>query len=114
MLKLACILSVLLFLSYPSTASADSNSLHSVNVIEYKSLPLLGIRINGGAKYTNNKNIEVEIKSLKTDKSLLESMKIGFDPDLSNTNWRPYSEEVIKMQLNGEDGEKKIYVQLYL
>jgi hypothetical protein len=34
-------------------------------------LPLIGIRINAGAKYTNDRNIEVEIKSLKTDKSLL-------------------------------------------
>ena len=45
------------------------------------SLPLIGIRINNGAKYTNNKNIEVEVRSLKTDKSLLESMKIGFKMD---------------------------------
>jgi hypothetical protein len=75
-------------------------------------LPLIGIRINGGAKFTNNRNIEVEIKSLKTDKSLLESMKVGFDADLSSTSWQPYSEEALKIQLTGSDGEKIIYVQL--
>ena len=113
MLKLACIISVSLFFSYTSIASVKSNfSLHSEVEHEHKSLPMVGIRINGGAKFTNNKNVEVEIKSLKTDKSQLESMKVGFDPDLSNSNWKPYTEEIIKMQLPGEDGEKRIYVQL--
>ena len=111
MLRLACILSVSVFLSYTSIAYAHTNSFHPSKV-EHKSLPLIGIRINGGAKYTNKENIDVEIKSLKTDRSLLESMKIGFDPDLSNSNWQPYSEETIKIQLKGGDGEKRIYVQL--
>ena len=54
-----------------------------------------GIRINGGAKHTNHDIIEVEIKSLKTDKSLLESVKVGLDPSLSDSDWQPYSEESI-------------------
>lgn len=76
------------------------------------SYPLIGIRINGGAKYTNNKNIEVEIKSLKTDKGLLESMKVGLDPSLTSVAWQPYSEEILRLQLEGDEGPKYVYVQL--
>lgn len=89
-----------------------SESAHLHRMENNNMLPLIGIRINAGAKYTNDRNVEVEIKSLKTDKSLLESMKVGFDPDLSSTSWQPYSEEVQKIQLSGSDGEKSIYVQL--
>ena len=113
MLKLAYTLSVLLMFGVPSeTLSFSTPNFHSKTVSEVNALPLIGIRINGGAKFTNKKALEVEIKSLRTDKSLLESMKIGFDPELTTTNWQPYSEEIIKMQLTGEDGEKIIYVQL--
>ncbi len=114
MLKVACILSVSLFLSYSSIAHGESNAIYKSKVAQENNLalPLIGIRINGGSKYTNDKNIKVEVKSLKTDKSQLDSLKIGFDPDLSNSKWKPYSEQIFKMQLNGEDGEKRIYVQL--
>ncbi|MDZ7606698.1 MAG: hypothetical protein U5K79_14165 [Cyclobacteriaceae bacterium] len=76
------------------------------------SLPLIGIRINGGARYTNNRSIEVEIKSMKTDKGLLESMKVGFDPTLASVAWQPYSEEIFRLQLEGDEGEKVLYAQL--
>ncbi len=76
------------------------------------SYPLIGIRINGGARYTNNKSIEVEIKSMKTDKGLLESMKVGLDPSLESVAWQPYSEEILRLQLEGEEGEKNVYTQL--
>lgn len=113
MLKLAYILSVSIALSYIPIDSADGSSFdHFSFKNQPNSLPLIGIRINNGAKYTNNKNIEVEVKSIKTDKSLLEYMKIGFDPDLSGVEWRAYSEEILQMQLNGEDGIKTVYVQL--
>lgn len=114
MLNLACILSVSIFLSYSSIAAEDyyAPCFPKIEHENNLTLPIIGIRINGGAKYTKDKNIKVEVKSLKTDKSQLESMKIGFDPDLSNSNWEPYSEQIINMQLNGEDGEKRIYAQL--
>lgn len=113
MLKLAYILSVSIVLSYIPIAFADGNSFdHFSTERQPNTLPLIGIRINSGAKYTNKKSIEVEVKSIKTDKSLLESMKIGFEPDLSGYDWRTYSEEMIKMELNGEDGIKRVYVQL--
>ncbi len=76
------------------------------------SLPLIGIRINGGARYTNNRSIEVEIKSMKTDKGLLESMKVGFDPTLASVPWQTYSEDIFRLQLEGGEGEKVIYAQL--
>ena len=113
MLKLAYILSVSIALTYMPITNADGGLLnHTYKIKQPNTLPLIGIRINNGAKYTNNKNIEVEVKSIKTDKSLIESMKVGFEEDLSDEAWRPYSEEVLKMQLNGEDGAKRVYVQL--
>lgn len=114
MFKLGCILTISLCIGYSSIAAGNGNSAYSPkSIVENNtSLPLIGIRINGGAKYTKEKNIEVEVKSLKTDKSQLEAMRIGFDPDLSTSNWEPYSEQIIRMQLHGEDGEKRIYAQL--
>jgi len=103
----AALILVILFLTVTQSKAAKYKSNNSCS-----SLPLIGIRINGGDKYTNNPNIEVEIKSLKTAKSLIESMKIGFDQNLSNTSWQPYSEEIINLRITGEDGEKSVYVQL--
>ncbi len=112
MYRLTYILTISFFISYFSIASPTNSISYRYSEINYSFLPLIGIRINGGAKYTNNKFIEVEIKSLKTAKSLIESMKIGFDFNLSDSEWIPYSESVIKMQIEGEDGEKYIYAQL--
>ncbi len=113
MLKLTWLLLVSFFIIYTAEVSANSAEISLLNN-EYNitSFPLIGIRINGGSKYTNNENIEVEIKSLKTDKSLIEFIKIGFDPNLSDSEWQPYSEGKLKMQITGSDGEKRIYVQL--
>jgi len=77
MLKLAYILSVSIVLSYIPIAFADGSSFDHFSTERHpNALPLIGIRINSGAKYTNKKSIEVEVKSIKTDKSLLELMKI--------------------------------------
>ena len=91
-----------------------SNILGFVSLVNAASptLPLIGIRINSGARYTNNRSIEVEIKSMKTDKGLLESMKVGFDPSLASVSWQPYSEDIFRMQIEGDEGEKVIYAQL--
>lgn len=113
MTKLTTILSILVFCCYISAVSKEeSHSPIASFEHEINSAPLIGIRINGGAKHTNHDIIEVEIKSLKTDKSLLESVKVGLDPSLSDSDWQPYSEEIIKIQLTGEDGEKRVYAQL--
>ncbi|MCG8311423.1 MAG: hypothetical protein MI975_28805 [Cytophagales bacterium] len=113
MAKLVCILSVYISLSFVVAADLSGYASRKLNTDKNSlMLPLIGIRINGGAKFTNNKDIEVEVKSLKTDKSLIESMKIGFDPDLADAQWLPYSEDPLKMQLSGDDGEKRVYVQL--
>jgi hypothetical protein len=106
MRRIALILAIIFLSFYPS------ESTHLRRTENNYLLPLIGIRINGGAKYTNNRNLEVEIKSLKTDKSLLESMKVGFDPDLLSASWQPYAEEAMKIQFTGGDGEKTIYAQL--
>lgn len=79
---------------------------------ETVALPLIGIRVNGGARFTNNKIIEVEIKSMKTEASLIESMKIGFEPNLNDANWQPYAESAQKIEIPGGEGEKRIYAQL--
>jgi hypothetical protein len=106
MRKIALTLTVTSFLF--CFAESLSSAFAETNV----ALPLIGIRINGGDKYTNKRDVEVEIKSLKTDQSLLQSMKIGFSPDLSDASWQTYTEIPQQMRLQGGDGEKSIYVQL--
>ncbi len=100
---------ILIFLFLTGTRSEAL--FHKSNAAS-SSMPLIGIRINGGAKFTNNPNLEIEIKSLKTAGSLIESMKVGFDENLTGESWQPYSEEIVKLRITGEDGEKHIYVQL--
>lgn len=107
MLKGASILAILLF--FFQAASAFVPAVTNDAKI---ALPLIGIRINAGAKFTNSRTIEVEIKSLKTEPSLIESMKIGLHPELSDASWQSYTEGLIKLQLPDEDREHKVYVQL--
>ncbi len=107
MLRGANILAILIFFLHASLAivlAATSDAKIA--------LPLIGIKINAGAKFTNSRNIEVEIKSLKTDPSLIETMKIGLHPELTDVSWQPYDEGIVKVQLPDEDGEKRVYVQL--
>ena len=113
MIRLAYILLAIVFLNFTLKAEYDTNAESRNSIKErYLTLPLIGIRINGGAKYTNRQEVEIEVKSLKTDKSLIESMKVGFDSDLSKAQWMPYSEDPLKMQLRGDEGEKRVFVQL--
>lgn len=105
--KLAYTILITFFIPWVALQVDAESHLASAN-----SLPLIGIRINGGARYTNQREIEVEIKSLKTIKSLLASMKVGLDAELANEEWIPYSEEIIKFRLTGDDGEKRVYAQL--
>ena len=107
MLRTASILAIFLIFSNTSLANVSAKT-NEANL----TLPLIGIRINAGANYTNNRTIEVEIKSLKTDPSLLESMKVGFHPELTDVSWQPYAENTITIQLPEGDGEKRVYVQL--
>ena len=112
MFKLAYTIILTILLGYSQLATAG-NSISTYKLEQDpQNLPLIGIRINGGAKYTNRSEIEIEVKSLKTDKSLIESMKVGFSEDLSDATWKPYTEEVIKMRIAGSDGEKRVFVQL--
>jgi hypothetical protein len=103
---------IALTLTVTSFLFCFAESLSSAFAETNAALPLIGIRINGGDKYTNKRDVEVEIKSLKTDQSLLQSMKIGFSPDLSDASWQTYTEIPQQMRLQGGDGEKSIYVQL--
>ena len=112
MSRLSTILFFLVLSGFLCTVSGNVEPNHVSGSYGKEILPLIGIRINGGAKYTNNRNIEVEIKSIKTDKSLIESMRVGLKPDLSGVEWRPYTEDVIKLTVSEGDGEKRVYVQL--
>lgn len=76
------------------------------------SLPYIGIRINNGAAYTNNRKVTVEVKSIKSPDNLITEMQVGTDPRLANTPWQKYTREKISIELPGNDGEKVIYVRL--
>ena len=74
--------------------------------------PIVGIRINGGQKYTNHSTVQVEIKSLKLADSLIVEMKIGVDPELNGSEWIKYSPDKNSVKLSEGDGDKTIYAQL--
>ncbi|MFW5759808.1 MAG: hypothetical protein ACOCXH_02370 [Cyclobacteriaceae bacterium] len=74
--------------------------------------PFIGIRINDGEKYTRNTAVIVEIKSLKIDAQLIESMQVSNDPQPDDQGWIKYSEEPFNYHLPAEDGIKTIYVRL--
>ena len=74
--------------------------------------PIIGIRINGGVKYTNNTTVSVEVKSLKLPDSLIAEMRVGTMPDLTSSEWKTYSTAKFDLTLTGGDGQKLVYAQL--
>ncbi len=74
--------------------------------------PIVGIRINGGQKYTNNTQVSVEIKSLKLADSLIVEMRVGTDPNLNDASWVNYSTDKFNLTLSEGDGIKTVYAQL--
>ena len=90
------------------SSAAYSGTIHS----NPKSLPYLGIRINNGARYTNKRSVQVEVKSMKSAGNLIDEIQIGTDPELNNTPWQPYTKAKINIELKGDDGEKIIYARL--
>ncbi len=104
---LVCIFCAIL--SIPQSAKtgvATGIDMHSALV------PLIGIRINGGARYTNNSVVEVEIKSLKTADELIAEMQVGTDPELQNDKWQPYTRDKLTITLPAGDGEQYVYARL--
>ncbi len=90
----------------------NTDLLEHTNTEFHKFLPLIGIRINDGARFTNNTTVEVEIKSMKTPDNLIAEMQIGLNANLSDVKWQPYSTDKIKLQISPGDGEKTIYARL--
>ena len=80
--------------------------------IVHAALPLIGILINDGNKFTNTREVTVKIKSMKNAGSLMESMQIGVKEDLSDVDWQTYSENPKAITLPSGDGEKYIFVRL--
>lgn len=74
--------------------------------------PLIGIRINNGAPYTNKRVVQVEIKSIKSPDNLITEMQIGTNPELKDAPWQTFTRTKIDIKLPGDDGEKKVYVRL--
>ena len=96
-------------LSFSSITVAHNTITSHSNL---KVVPVIGIRINAGAKYTNNKRLEIEIRSLKTTESLINQMKIGLESDLSDVEWQKFSTEKIFLDVMREDGTIHVYAQL--
>ncbi len=93
------------FMTLKGNTTSYSHSTHSYT-------NSVGIRINGGAPYTNNPVVEVEVKPLNTNASLIEFMQIDTSPDLTDVEWQPYSTKKISIELKGNDGTKKVYARL--
>ncbi|MDN5200138.1 hypothetical protein QQ008_02165 [Fulvivirgaceae bacterium BMA10] len=71
----------------------------------------LKIRINRGRKFTNKREIEVEIRPIKISSTLIAQMKVGFKPDLSDASWEKYAASK-KLTISGEDREIMVYAIL--
>ncbi len=80
--------------------------------ISAAALPLIGVRINDGARFTNKRTIVVEIKSMKIPDNLVADMQVGTTPDLSDADWQPYQAQKVTLELEAGDGEKRVYVRL--
>jgi hypothetical protein len=106
---IALILFIEAFIAFPIKASfpIDDSPETSPNYF-----PIIGIRLNGGQKYTNKTQIEVEIKSLKLPDSVIVEMIVGLSPDFKDATWTKYSMVKFNMTVPGGDGEKLVYAQL--
>ena len=71
----------------------------------------LKIRINRGRKFTNKREIEVEIRPIKLSATLISKMKIGFQPDLSDAEWEPFKYNKF-VDIPDSEGELVVYASL--
>ena len=71
----------------------------------------LKIRINRGRKFTNKREIEVEIRPIKLSATLISKMKIGFQPDLSDVDWEAFKSNKL-LDIPGTEGELVVYAIL--
>lgn len=79
---------------------------------ELFAFPFIGIRINNGEHYTREREVTIEIKSLKLDEKLIESMQVGTSPDSEKKDWLNYSTQPFTFKLPAGDGKKTLYVRL--
>jgi len=86
-------------------------SLGKTTVLPSAVPPLIGFLVNNGDQVTNNRSVEVRLRPLKTNPSLIDGMQIGLNPDLSDASWQPYSAEPQRLILPEGDGEKHIYAR---
>ena len=70
---------VSIFFLLLSVQQSANSKVVSPNSVHKTMVPYIGIRINGGARYTNSTEVEVEIKSLKTADELIEQMASAAD-----------------------------------
>ena len=103
-IRLLCLLGCVIFAGHGASSGSGLNLTATA--------PAIGIRINGGARYTNNRTIEVEVKSLRTPDSTIDELQAGTQPDLGGASWRPYSTQKFNLELPPGDGEKHVYVRL--
>ncbi len=71
----------------------------------------LKIRINRGRKFTNKREIEVEIRPIKLSATLVSKMKVGFQPDLSDAEWEPFKFNKF-LTIPDQEGEIVVYATL--
>ncbi len=71
----------------------------------------LKIRINRGRKFTNKREIEVEIRPIKLSATLVSKMKVGFQPDLSDADWEPFKFNKF-LTIPDQEGEIVVYATL--
>jgi len=63
--------------------------------------------INDGAEWTNDPEKRVTIK-INADDAV--SMKVSSDPKFTDLEWQPFKKLLSNYQLDGEDGEKYLYI----
>jgi hypothetical protein len=66
------------------------------------------IMIDNGAEFTIDKTKKVNLRILASDASF---MMIGNDPQFTNSNWEPYAGAKPVWTLDGEDGEKTVFIK---
>ncbi len=84
------------------------NSSDSIELLPPPDPSSYGLEINGGAAYTNQRDLSVHIKA----PSGTERMRLSFSSDLSSAPWQPYTPDIRMSIPERREGRVTIYGQI--
>jgi len=99
------------FLLNANPVAAGETVFQDTVTVEPTPEPPFDMRLNRGIPVTRDRDLVIELRPTKTSFKLIEYMRVGFKPNLSDAKWTPI-ESIINLSILGGDGKKFVYARL--